>query len=421
MKMPLRRLLTFVFLGVWIWFIGCGGGGGGSTSSTSGSSSNSTPAPVTLAQNAQSIVVNGGPTADSIIYPNAAFTSVTICVPGTSNCQTIEGVLVDTGSSGLRLLSSAVTLPLPAQTSNGNQLAECLQFFDSYVWGPVKLADVKLADETASSVPIQVLDHNFTPVPSDWPPSNSGSEADDLGSLGANGILGIGQYQEDCGTACASGVSPSTSNITYYECSSSAQPVFVSLSKQVQNPVGLFPVDNNGVIIRMPAVSGSGVNVTGSMIFGIGTQSNNGLGSATVFTLNPYSSITTNYKSQPMTYSFIDSGSNGYFFPDASIPNCSSYTGFYCPATSLNLSAINLGGNGSSSTVAFIVDSASTLFSGTIYKTAYSNLAGPNDFSNNSQSLQSFDWGLPFFYGRSVYTAIEGKNTPAGPGPYWAY
>ena len=32
-----------------------------------------------------------------------------------------------------------------------------------------------------------------------------------------------------------------------------------------------------------------------------------------------------------------------------------------------------------------------------------------------------FDWGLPFFYGRTVFTAIEGAATPGGAGPYWAY
>jgi hypothetical protein len=32
-----------------------------------------------------------------------------------------------------------------------------------------------------------------------------------------------------------------------------------------------------------------------------------------------------------------------------------------------------------------------------------------------------FDWGLPFFYGRSVYVAIVGRSTPGGTGPYWAF
>ena len=32
-----------------------------------------------------------------------------------------------------------------------------------------------------------------------------------------------------------------------------------------------------------------------------------------------------------------------------------------------------------------------------------------------------FDWGLPFFFGREVFVAIEGQETPSGPGPYYAY
>jgi hypothetical protein len=47
--------------------------------------------------------------------------------------------------------------------------------------------------------------------------------------------------------------------------------------------------------------------------------------------------------------------------------------------------------------------------------TAFSNLAGPSIGPTN------FDWGLPFFFGRSVYTAIEGRSTSAGFGPYVAF
>jgi hypothetical protein len=32
-----------------------------------------------------------------------------------------------------------------------------------------------------------------------------------------------------------------------------------------------------------------------------------------------------------------------------------------------------------------------------------------------------FDFGLPFFFGRSVFTAIEGASTPGGTGPYVAF
>ena len=36
-------------------------------------------------------------------------------------------------------------------------------------------------------------------------------------------------------------------------------------------------------------------------------------------------------------------------------------------------------------------------------------------------SAGSFDYGLPFFYGRNVFTAIEDASTPAGNGPYFGF
>jgi hypothetical protein len=407
-KVILRGLLILAVFGMWVLFAECGGSGGGSNTT------------VSSADNIQPIVVNGGPTAD---YSNAAFISVTVCVPGTSNCQTIDGVLVDTGSVGLRLLSSsgggALKLSLPAQTIDGNPLAETVQFVDgSYVWGPIQIADVKMAGESANSVPIHVLQHDFYTIP-DEISSGGGPEADDLQSLGANGILGVGQYQQDCGSACAQSPGGVLQSIAYYECSTAGcQPVSVTLSQQVQHPVAWFPKDNNGVIITLPAVSGATATVSGSLVFGIGTQSNNGLGSAAVYMLNQNDSITTIYNNQTMPNSFIDSGSNCYFFPDNAIPQCTQgyVSGYYCPSATLNLSAINQGANGTSGAIRFSVASAAMLFSGSTRNyDAFSALAGPNN------PADGFDWGLPFFYGRSVYTAIEGKDSPAGPGPYWAY
>jgi hypothetical protein len=65
--------------------------------------------------------------------------------------------------------------------------------------------------------------------------------------------------------------------------------------------------------------------------------------------------------------------------------------------------------------VNFSVGNADSLFANNPNNAAFNNLAGPNSDPN------SFDVGLPFFFGRAVYTAIEGQNTTAGIGPYFAY
>jgi len=67
---------------------------------------------------------------------------------------------------------------------------------------------------------------------------------------------------------------------------------------------------------------------------------------------------------------------------------------------------------GASSTVKFAVQNADTLFSNQS-AFVFPDLAGPNS--------GTFDWGLPFFFGRNVFTAIESASTPGGTGPYWAF
>src|SRR4051812_13285917 len=60
---------------------------------------------------------------------NRPCASVTICVPGTNDCQTIDHLLIDTGSFGLRVYDSVLTLNLPAETdASGKAVAECVSF-----------------------------------------------------------------------------------------------------------------------------------------------------------------------------------------------------------------------------------------------------------------------------------------------------
>jgi len=401
----LRICISLTTCVVCAFLIACGGGSSSSTNPI---------APVTT--NVAAISVDGGPLGD---YPDAAFASVTVCVPGTSNCQTVDGVLVDTGSFGLRILSSALTtVSLTQQTdTSGNPVAECFVFLDSYTWGPVQTADVEIAGEKASSTPIQVLSDTDFIAPSSCTSSGFGS-ADTLETLGANGILGVGLAAQDCGNPCPASFDQ------YYGCPSSTgcQPIEQPLTQQVVNPVALFAKDNNGVIVELPAVSSGGESsVSGSLVFGIGTQSNNGLGSATVYTA-PEGSLTTTYNGTAYPESFIDSGSNGYFFLDSALTgltncgNSSDAPGFYCPGSTTSFTATNQGSGAASGAVKFSIANAETLF-------ASQNNFALGDLGGVSSNAPPyfFDWGLPFFFGQNVFVAIEGASTPGGTGPYWAY
>lgn len=409
----MKSLRIFFVLAIFVAFaflVACGGGSNSSGSSSSNGGGTSTQVIAASGPNVSALSVNGGQAG--IDYVDAAFTSVTVCVPGTTTCQTIPNILVDTGSSGLRILSSALTLSLPQQTSGGNPVVECFPFVSGYTWGPVQTADVEMASEKAGAVPIQVLsDTDFT-APSSC--TSEGASSDTLDSLGANGIVGVGLFTQDCGPYCES-VQTAVGDVNlYYECTSATacQPIGESLAQQVPNPVTLFATDNNGVIIELPSVAATGEpTVSGSLVFGIGTESNNALGEATIYTANDEGNFTTTYSGTVDSASFIDSGSNGLFFP-STITQCGTTSiapGFYCPTSTENLSAINQGANGASGTVNFSIANAETLFNNGDF--AYSDLGG-------TFSTGAFDWGLPFFFGRNVFTGFQSTTYASG---YWAY
>ena len=151
----------------------------------------------------QPVRVTPGPAGNDA---NTLLTDVTVCLPSSSSCQTITDVLVDTGSTGLRILASSLTLALPRLNDDaGNPLGNCAVYADnSYTWGPVAQADVQMAGLKAPAVPIQIVGaSDFAGVPADC--SSSTDTADDTPeSLGANGILGIGVFEQDCGEGCTS-------------------------------------------------------------------------------------------------------------------------------------------------------------------------------------------------------------------------
>lgn len=409
----LRSCLNCFIVGfLSLTLVSCGGG-----SSSGGASGNGV---VPTLNNVLAVVVDGGPAgAGSVV--NQPYVSVTICRPGTSVCQTIDHILLDTGSFGLRIIAPGIlnnALNLQAvSTAAGLAVGECVQFASGYQWGSVQLADVKMADEVALSLPIHIVadpSAMFSSVPNDC--KSTGLNIGSVKDLGANGVLGVGLFKEDCGTGCAAAAIAGT----YYGCNNNAcTNISLPLTQQVANPVASFARNNNGVLLTMPAVAvGGAINLTGSLIFGIGTQSNNAFITETAYAANGQGNFTTTYNGKALSASYLDSGSNGYYFDDKNIRACANSTGFYCPLGGATLSATNSSFDGRiSGVVSFRLEDVDTLNANI---TAIQIGGTVNNFSSGFSS-NSFDWGLPFFFGRRVFVAIENANTPKGRGPYWAY
>ena len=392
---------------------GCGSG------STTTTTTTTTTTPVA---NQVSVTVNAGPANNAV---NSAYVTVQVCNPGSiTSCATIPDVQVDTGSSGLRILASAPgvsTLNLTPVTGNGTPVDECYQFGDgSYLWGPVVQADVSMAGEKAASLPIQVIASGN--APSSTPcGSGGGNNLDTSTALQANGILGVGTTPQDCGVSC---VGTSVSSF-YWLCPSSTactSAASVPTATQVSNPVVFFSSDNNGVMLTMSSVGSSGAaSGSGTLTFGIGTQSDNALGSAVVYSLGlwPTGAYTGAYTIKS-TYNsvaypaFMDTASPFTYFLDPTavgVPACSgTYPGLYCPSSAASFTVSNMGYQGTAANASISIGNAQTLLSSSSL-TAFSNLAG---IGGTGASNDFVEFGLPFFYGKTVYVGIQGQVPPSG-------
>ena len=365
-----------------------------------------TAAPSPSTANALPFSVTAG-AYDALDQPLA---SITICATGTSNCTTVNDVLIDTGSFGLRIFGSQISgLGITPNTDGGSELGECAFFGSGSTWGSVSTVDVKIAGEPTITIPIQVMDdiNAFAP-----PPNVCTQNTQLLASpseVGFTGLLGVGQISNDAIFT------------DYFDCSGENCSLLDSPPNAdiVVNPVSSFPVDNNGVVVSLPSIPAGGQGTTdGTLYFGIGTESDNQPGAAKTFNENSdpnspdYLDINTVFKGSTAG-GFFDTGSNGYFF-DSSILQCSGGSGFYCPAATLSESATNQSVGGSASdVVSFTVanDSNSN-------DAAFDNLGGTLD---GGTTYDGFDWGLPFFFGRTVYIGIVGTSSSLGSGAYTAY
>ena len=340
---------------------------------------------------------------------NIPTVSVTLCLPGTATCQTVDNILLDTGSVGLRISHSVLTLNLPPVTDNGSNVDECYQFSSGSVFGPVVSADVVLGGEPAVPVDVQISNASLTPP-------SSCTQVSSVTSGGVNGILGVGYpfTQYDLGI--------------YYLCSSSGCPNQPSCSNtqgsngsfpcQVANPVFSFPSDNNGILLSLPSLPSGGAPapVYGTLTFGLNTQNDNSLSGLTIYGISASNSCGSSYSYLEASFTgrssgscaFLDSGSNGLFFGTTTFPVCN--TSWYCPSSSPAPISLTLtGGNGTTGSFGLSVINENSIQNSS--NIAWNDLAGPYG------SKGTFDAGLPFFFGRSVAVGYQTGSQ----NPFWAF
>jgi hypothetical protein len=378
--------------------------------------------------NTVALTVDSGPTGATGAI-NHPYVTVKVCAAGSqTQCANIDHVLLDTGSVGLRLVRSVLTagaVTLSAQTdAQGRAIEECVSFVGGQTWGPVALADVTLAGETAAKLPVQVMDDTGAGAP---PPATCGANGtlvNGVSGFDANGLLGVGVFAQDCGPACVNAATPVA---IYYGCTAAGVCTAenAALAVQVANPVAMFAADNNGIIVNLPNLQNANGDATvhGELIFGVATQTDNALPATglSVLGTDATGDFTATYNGGTTVLpALIDSGTDAYAFDDPTIPVCPAATSgvfggfYYCPTVApQSVFAVNtgVGVNNATNRVDFAIADPRTFVASAA---AFIDLAG-------GPSSTRFTWGMPFFYGRKIYIAIDQRAAGPYTGPYYAY
>ncbi len=349
-----------------------------------------------LKPNQMRIDVGGGAIEN---YSNIPLVSVTICQPGTDNCQTVNRIELDTGSVGLRLFSSLTKkLNLPAIKGPANQnIFECTSYGggDSY-WGPIRRADVKLGQEVASNVRIQTWQN--VPNGVSCPIMAAQPEAGQI-----NGILGVSFAHDDCADVGTDKNCGENAAFHYYKCiGSRCSPLNNATSLAVSNPVLGLPHDNNGYVIDFPAVPAPRNSIVGTIAFGLNSRKDNELGPAAAHELPVPANGWFHLKYHGQIYpSRFDTGADTYDFPAKfGLPMCD----YLCPdqPTTIHLSVLT----------------------GDKINPFNIEITSPEEILNDSNVQvvpdmanlllgSPFLMGMPFFYGKRVFFGLDrGANSP---------
>lgn len=388
------------------------------------------PVPAVIGDdNVAPIYVDAG-AFSNVKIPNAIYVDVKVCSPSNpASCAVIDHVLVDTGSVGLRLFAdaapSALLAGLPNATSGGEPLGECLSFVSGTTWGSVRKADIRMggvnqSGKMAVNMSIQIIGDTGAKF-ADVPASCQGLQISSAAQMGAKGIIGIGLFAQDCGSACTVFAPP-----VYFSCAQApCRQIQVPLADQVANPIIGFGADNNGNILVLPSLPNRvAARADGMLIFGLGTRSNNALPSgSSVLAANSLGYFSSQFNGSTLPNSLIDSGSSVNFFPaqDGAVKFNACPGGiasFLCAGSNMTITAANSGSRGTSSTIpVFVVDGLSA-FTANPQGLAFEGLAGPSQ-----APYQTLFLGASFFYGRSVGLLIEERSAVgiSFPGPAFTH
>ena len=359
---------------------------------------------------------------------NHAYVTVKVCAPGSqTQCASIDHVLLDTGSSGLRLVRSVLAaggVTLSAETdAQGRAIEECVSFGGGQTWGPVALADVTLAGETAAKLPVQVMDDTGAGAP---PP------ADLRGQWHADQR----RFRLLAPTGCSVSVSSRRIAETVRVNANHAAAALLRLHRrrgmhrrehrarrsghEPGGDVCRRQQRHHRAVCRTCKTPMAMLSVQGELIFGIATQTDNALPATglTVLGADAHGDFTATYNGGTTVLpALIDSGTDAYSFDDPShrrVPPTGVFVGYYCPTVApQSVFAVNtgVGMNNASNTVDFAIADPTTFVA---------NAAAFIDLGGGGGSTR-FTWGMPFFYGRKVYIGIDQRVAGAYTGPYYAY
>ncbi len=336
---------------------------------------------------------------------------VTVCAPGTQSCTTIDDVMVDTGSTGLRLDASVVPswLRLPAVLGpNRKPLAECLHFVADDAWGPLERVDLRIGGLTAAGLPIQVYEDAAALQPASCPRSEVQPTS--------NGTLGIGPHLTDCQGQCRQ----PEAHPTYYECEKArCAPIEGSVAEpyRLPNPVAFFDRHDNGIVFDLPDVAGAGAfESVGTLTFGVGSDDGDRLRSAAIVRLDERGRFATLYAGEAFPDSYIDSGTETYIVPDDALPRCPGMPWAFCAAPTVTREAVVVGRDGVRTVLAFRV--------GDYRQIRQRGLGASAEIAEAARPRSgAFVWGAPLFLGRRIAVVLEGHDIPGAAdlrGPLYA-